>query len=408
MLFLTRLQQQSQQLAHKVALEMAGPHPAGCVTYGALEQMVQRTMAYLLALGTRPGDRVALQLPKGLPFIYLHLAIMRLQAISLPLNPAYGAAEMAYFLGDAGARLLFADAAARDWLEPIVPTLPDQLAAASDEVTRIILQIEAGLLQITPITVLGFQISLEQLEANLPVLSTDFLRADMILELVQATTTNLGWIVVILVTTYYLLLDWAKLRTWVFNLAPLEYRTDMRRLYEEVKIVWGRYMRGQLLLMFLIGLMTGIGSAAIGLPGAVVFGLFAGLLDAILTIGPAMVMIAALLVALFAGSSYLDISNFWFMMVVLGLHMGIQGLENVWLRPRIMGQSLRLHPAVIFIGIVGALSLAGILAALIVIPVIGSVGVLARYIYAKILDVDPWGEDEEEREVEAETAVSTP
>ncbi|MCA9962266.1 MAG: AI-2E family transporter [Anaerolineales bacterium] len=290
----------------------------------------------------------------------------------------------------------------------IVPTLPDQLAAASDEVTRIILQIEAGLLQITPITVLGFQISLEQLEANLPVLSTDFLRADMILELVQATTTNLGWIVVILVTTYYLLLDWAKLRTWVFNLAPLEYRTDMRRLYEEVKIVWGRYMRGQLLLMFLIGLMTGIGSAAIGLPGAVVFGLFAGLLDAILTIGPAMVMIAALLVALFAGSSYLDISNFWFMMVVLGLHMGIQGLENVWLRPRIMGQSLRLHPAVIFIGIVGALSLAGILAALIVIPVIGSVGVLARYIYAKILDVDPWGEDEEEREVEAETAVSTP
>ena len=125
MLFLTRLQQQSQQLAYKVALEMVGPHPAGCVTYGALEQMVQRTMAYLLALGTRPGDRVALQLPKGLPFIYLHLAIMRLQAISLPLNPAYGAAEMAYFLGDAGARLLFADAAARDWLEPILPTLPD-------------------------------------------------------------------------------------------------------------------------------------------------------------------------------------------------------------------------------------------------------------------------------------------
>lgn len=49
---------------------------------------------------------------------------MRLQAISLPLNPAYGAAEMAYFLGDAGARLLFADAAARDWLEPILPPCP--------------------------------------------------------------------------------------------------------------------------------------------------------------------------------------------------------------------------------------------------------------------------------------------
>ncbi len=197
---------------------------------------------------------------------------------------------------------------------------------------------------------------------------------------------------VILVTTYYLLLDWSRLKKWVFNLAPPEYRDDMRRLYEEVKMVWQRYMRGQLLLMFIVGLMTGVGSAAVGLPSAAIFGLFAGLLDAILTIGPTLVMVVAMLVALFAGSTFLNISNAWFMVVVFLLHMGIQGLENVWLRPRIMGQSLRIHPAIVFIGIIGALSLAGILAALIVIPVIGSVGVLGRYIYAKILDVDPWAE----------------
>ncbi|MBE2200791.1 MAG: AI-2E family transporter [Anaerolinea sp.] len=274
----------------------------------------------------------------------------------------------------------------------VIPGLPDQLAATSDEITRIVLQIEAGLLQATPIHVLGFEISLDELQANLPVFSPDFLRADAILQLIQTTTTNLVWVVVILVTTYYLLLDWSKLRSWVFNLSPPEYRTDMRRLYEEVKMVWQRYMRGQLLLMFIVGLMTGIGSAAVGLPSAAIFGLFAGLLDAILTIGPTLVMVIAMLVALFAGSTFLNISNAWFMVVVFLLHMGIQGLENVWLRPRIMGQSLRIHPAIVFIGIIGALSLAGILAALIVIPVIGSVGVLARYIYAKILDVDPWAE----------------
>lgn len=276
----------------------------------------------------------------------------------------------------------------------IVPNLPNQLASASDEVARIVLQIEDGLLQITPLHFLGFQISLEQLQANLPMLSTDFMRADMILEVVQATTTNMVWIVVILVTTYYFLLDWAKLRTWVFNLAPKDYRADMEQLYGEVKMVWRRYVHGQLLLMFMVGLFTGIGSAAIGLPGAVVFGLFAGLLDAIPTIGPTLVMVVAMLVALFTGSSFLDISNFWFMVAVLGMYMGIQGLENVWLRPRIMGQSLRIHPAVVFIGIIGALSLAGVLAALIVIPVIGSVAVLGRYVYAKILDVEPWVEVE--------------
>lgn len=165
----------------------------------------------------------------------------------------------------------------------IVPELPNQIAFASDEVARIVIEIEEGLLQITPIEVLGFPISLEQLQSNLPILSTDFIRGDLILEVVQATTTNLVWVAVILVTTYYLLLDWAKLRAWCFNQGPIEYRADMRRLYEEVKLVWQRYMRGQLLLMLIIGLITGIGSAAIGLPGAVAFGLFAALLDAILT-----------------------------------------------------------------------------------------------------------------------------
>ncbi|MBW7883890.1 MAG: AMP-binding protein, partial [Caldilineaceae bacterium] len=98
--------------------------PAACVTYGELEEMVLRTMAMLRAKGVEAGDRVAIQLPKCLPFIYLHLAIMRLQAISLPLNPGYPVRELAYFLRDAEARLLFANTAARRAIEPAQAELP--------------------------------------------------------------------------------------------------------------------------------------------------------------------------------------------------------------------------------------------------------------------------------------------
>ncbi len=101
MLFLTHLQDICHAQADKVAIELS----AEKLTYQQLETGVQQTMTYLLAHGIGEGDRVAIQLPKCLPFVLIHLATMRLGAISLPLNPAYPARETEYFLSDADVKL---------------------------------------------------------------------------------------------------------------------------------------------------------------------------------------------------------------------------------------------------------------------------------------------------------------
>ena len=100
--------------------------------------------------------------------------------------------------------------------------------------------------------------------------------------------------------------------------------------------------------MIIIGLVTGLASAAVGLPGAVAFGFLAGLLDIILTVGPTIAMIIAGLVAYFAGSTFLPLSNTWFMILVAALFLAIKLFEDVWLRPRIMGHTLKMHPASCF------------------------------------------------------------
>ncbi len=123
MLFLTKLNQYSRTNPNKLAIEYLLPDRIETVTYGQLETNVQQTMAYLQSLGVQPGDRVALQLPKCLPFIYLHLAIMRLEAITLPLNPGYPPNELSYFLRDSGTSLFFVDAAAQEKLEPLLAEL---------------------------------------------------------------------------------------------------------------------------------------------------------------------------------------------------------------------------------------------------------------------------------------------
>ncbi len=126
MTFLDRLVANCLMYDTKVAIDFEGESAVANqeITYSQLEQNVLATMACLQAKGVEPGDRVAIQLPKCMPFVYLHLAVMRLGAISLPLNPGYPGRELIYFLKDAGAKLFFADADAKEELAALLNQLP--------------------------------------------------------------------------------------------------------------------------------------------------------------------------------------------------------------------------------------------------------------------------------------------
>jgi malonyl-CoA/methylmalonyl-CoA synthetase len=132
MMFLDTLHAFCLAQPERIAIELIDDpaKPPQIVRYGELEAMVLRTMAMLRQKGVQPGDRVAIHLTKGLPFIYLHLATMRLGAISLPLNPAYTLHELLYFLQDAEAKLFFTDA--------LSPNAIQELAAQASSVQEII------------------------------------------------------------------------------------------------------------------------------------------------------------------------------------------------------------------------------------------------------------------------------
>ncbi len=78
-------------------------------TYKELSHMVNKYAGLLNWLGVKKGDRVALQLPKCMEFIFLHLANLALGAITLPLNPAFNQKEVEYLLDDSGSSLFFVD-----------------------------------------------------------------------------------------------------------------------------------------------------------------------------------------------------------------------------------------------------------------------------------------------------------
>jgi len=122
MQFLDKLRENTLEAPDKVALEFLDP-PLQRFTFAELDTLIQKCMVYLLEHDIQPGDRVAIQLPKCIEFIILHLATIRIGAITLPLNPAYPPTELVYFLNDSEARFLFADESDRQKIEKILNQL---------------------------------------------------------------------------------------------------------------------------------------------------------------------------------------------------------------------------------------------------------------------------------------------
>jgi predicted PurR-regulated permease PerM len=226
--------------------------------------------------------------------------------------------------------------------------------------------------------------------------------SSLAVETLSGLGTNLIWLIIIFVTTFYLLRDGPKLKNWILRLFPDNYQLDVDKLIGQMDIVWGTYLRGQVILATIIGVMTGVSMALVGLPGALAIGLIAGVLDLIPSLGPLVGGVISVFVALILGSSNLAVSNLWFGIIVGIIFILIQQFENIWLAPKILGESLKLHPSLVIIGVLGALTLSGILAALVVIPLIASGFIISRYVHAKLLDKDPWEVPIEKEEIPAE------
>ena len=272
----------------------------------------------------------------------------------------------------------------------ITPVVVRQIARLSVDLQSI--QFRAEELFSSPIVIGNTILLLEQLLPDVEQLFQDIVGAipGGALGVLTGITTNIIWVLVTLVTTYYLLQDGPRVRDWLIKLAPSAYRVDATRMMDDFDRVWSAFLRGQLILMSIIGVLTGIGVALVGLRGALIFGFLAGVLDVIPSLGPLLAGLIGTLVASFLGSSYLPISNGLFGLLVLGIFLLIQQIENIWFRPRIMGHTLRLHPGLVFVGVIGALALVGVLGALVIIPVMASIKIIGQYTHAKLFGVNPW------------------
>lgn len=247
----------------------------------------------------------------------------------------------------------------------------------------------------SPIRFGGLVFHLEEWGASLFQVQNAFLAPlpEEALQLLETTSVQILWFLVVLVSIHFFLSQWPKMRENLIAFAPQPYRPELHELYRRVRRVWMAYLRGQIVLMIIVGVVFTVAWTVMGIPGALVLGVIAGLFTLVPDVGPFFAAVLAAGVALLEGSTWIPLSNFWVAGIVVLVYLVLIGLKNFFLRPYIMGRSVHMNEALVFIIIVIATVMEGILGALLVVPLYASTVVILGYLQRKIQGLPPFEGD---------------
>lgn len=190
----------------------------------------------------------------------------------------------------------------------------------------------------------------------------------------------LGWIaniVLMPVLTFFFLRDWDLIVGRVAALVPRDHAATVSRLASESSLVLGGFLRGQLLVMVILGVLYGTGLTMIGLDVGILIGLVAGVLTFVPYLGPATVIILGGMTALI---EYGDWQHFAGVLAVFGVG---QLIESLWLTPKLVGDRIGLHPAAVIFAVLAGGQLFGFLGMLLALPVAAITNVVLRYAHER-------------------------
>jgi len=183
-----------------------------------------------------------------------------------------------------------------------------------------------------------------------------------------------GTVVLIPIIAFYFLLDWDRMLDSFRRLIPRRYEEQTLVIVKECHSVLGAFVKGQFLVMVLLGVVYAMGLQLIGLEVGLIIGMVAGLCSIIPYLGFAVGIIAAVI------ASLLQFGIDWMQLLLVGVVFMIgQAVEGYILQPFLLGDKIGLSPVAVVFAVLAGAQLGGILGMLIALPVAAVIVVLLRH-----------------------------
>jgi len=201
-----------------------------------------------------------------------------------------------------------------------------------------------------------------------------------LLGILRAVTGAVSFVVGLLVVPFwlfYVLKDKDAGVYAFYDLIPHPIRIDVRRILRIASDVLNDYIRGQLLLGLAVGTATTLGLALVGAPYWLLFGVINGFTELIPVLGPIIGAIPGLIIAAFTG----DVGLF---LKILAVYIVVQLAENNLLVPKIQGDSVKLHPAIIILALIVGGEVGGLLGVIVAVPLTAITRDIYLYLYRRL------------------------
>jgi predicted PurR-regulated permease PerM len=206
--------------------------------------------------------------------------------------------------------------------------------------------------------------------------------------------STVGWGLFVLIISYFLLGDAGRFPDVVQYIDLPGYAPDFQRIGRELGQIWNAFLRGQILIVLMVILAYIILLSILGVRYAFAIAILAGLARFVPFVGPWVSGIVTALVTFFQAGNYFHLEPFQYLLLVIILCILLDQIFDNLIAPRVIGQSLGLHPAAVLVVALITARLIGLIGIVLAAPLLATLKLVGRYSIRKMFDQDPWPEPE--------------
>ena len=192
-----------------------------------------------------------------------------------------------------------------------------------------------------------------------------------------AVAHSISVIVFTPIIAYFFMREWPVITQWVRDLMPRDQKDTIQDLLDKINRKLAGFIRGQLSVVMILAVFYALALSIVGLKYGFLIGLCAGLLSVIPMVGSTIGLLVGVLVAWF------QFHDWGFVALIAGIFLGGQFVEGNFLTPKLVGESVGMHPLWVLFALVAGGSLFGILGMFLAVPVAAVIGVLAAFAIAR-------------------------